>query len=381
MLFRRMVVGGIAALGVLFSAVATAGAADDVNSYQPVTAVERLPNAAEFTDHSGVALTPSGAILTVDNGEDTINEYLPDPNGPGWLRGRIFYLGEKCEGEGEEQVCTSPISDPIYDLEDITWMGGDRYGLIDEWDNTLSVIRIPDEGTRVTEIYSLDLWRWVDHFAGNGIEGLAYSFDESVPGTDTFYVASEANALLVRLDFDSNSGAFKFRGPDIRLQIPTASAVHDVQGDDTFYVVSNRGRSLHRFDKSGVELSPPRPLTFNNPEGLTMSPDLSRMIVVGESFGGNQIQEFAPGAPAGTQTSFARIATGADDATEANGTVTTSGVLNLGADGTKVAGLRFTGICLPSNANIASADLALFSAGANFSPSELTVRTYLILLP
>ena len=372
-LFRRALMTVGLTVAALVASAGFAAAADDVNSYTPVTGVERLPNPQELTDHSGVALTPSGTILTVDNDEDLVVEYLPN-GANGWTLGRIFDLGEKCEGEGDDEVCTSPISDPIYDLEDITWMGGDKYGLIDEWDNTLSVIRIPNQGIDVTELYSIDLWPWVDNFGGNGIEGLAYSFDESVPGTDTFYVASESNAMLVRLDFDSVTGAFKFRGPDIRLQIQTASAVHDVQGDDTFYVVSNRARALFRFDKSGVQLGPARPLNFINPEGLTMSPDLSRMIVVGEAFGGNEIQDFVAGAPTGSQTAYAQTGSTTDDAIENDGRVTTSTALLLGADGSEVAGLRFTNMCIPANASVASARLAFFAADVNFDPAELTVR-------
>lgn len=367
----RAVTLSACALGLLLVSAGQVGAADDVNSYVPSTGVQRLEHPSYYTDHSGVALTPTGALLVVDNGEDVILEYLP--NGQGWTLGRTFEVGEKCEGEGDDRRCTSPISDPIYDLEDITWMGGDKYALIDEWDNALSVIRIPDQGTTVTEVYSLDLWPWVDHFAGNGIEGLAYSFDESVPGTDTFYVGSEANALLVRLDFDSATGAFKYRGPDIRLQIPTISAVHDVEGDDTFYVVSNRGRAVYRFDKSGMQLGPERVLGFVNPEGLTMSPDLGRMIVVGESFGGNELQEFTPGAPTNSQTVFAQVNTSADDAIESGGTVTTTGALLLG-DSADVAGLRFTNICIPSTAKIASAHLAFFTTTSSFSTATLAVQ-------
>lgn len=365
------------ALGLLLFAVVgwpgQASAADDVNSYAPLTGVNRLPNPENLTDYSGVTLTPSGTLLIVDNDEDLIVEYLPNGEGV-WMMGRTFDVSEDCEGEGDDEQCTSPISDPVRDLEDITWMGGDKYGLIDESDNTLSVIRIPNEGTDVTEIYSIDLWPWVDNFGGNGIEGLAYSFDESVPGTDTFYVASESNALLVRLDFDSTSGAFKFRGPDIRLQIPTASAVHDVQGDDTFYVVSNRGRALYRFDKSGVQLGPARPLGFINPEGLTMTADLSRMIVVGEANGGNQIQEFVAAAPADSQIAFAQIDSATNDAIENDGTVTTAGTILLGADGSEVAGLRFTDLCIPSTALIGSAQLALFGNGVSLEPAQLVVR-------
>lgn len=371
----RLIAGLIASCAALISFAGAAGAAEDVNDYEAITGVDRLPNPGQYTDHSGVALLPDGRILAVDNGEDVIIEYFPNGAG-GWNLGRIFPVGRICVDldEDEEEDCEERFSEPVDDLEDITFMGGNKFALIDENDNSLMVFTIPSSGTDVTEIYSLDLWPYVDNFGGNGIEGLAYSFDDSVPGTDTFYVASESNALLVRLDIVD--GNVTYRGPDVRLRIPSASAVHDVQGEDVFYIVANRARELYRFNGAGVQLGPPRPLTgFFNPEGITFSPDLNRMIVVGEAGQGNQIQDFQ--APAGQpgQTTYARITSSGADVHESAGSLTTnSSVLPIGQSAKDFTGLRFNSVCVPENAVITSAHLAMFPNGFSNAPTELRIE-------
>lgn len=358
------------ALGLSVALAIPAGAAEDVNDYEPVTGIDRLPNPGEYTDHSGVTLLPDGRILAVDNGEDVIIEYLPN-GANGWNLGRIFEVGRLCVDVPDDEECDERFSEPIDDLEDITFMGGNKFALIDESDNSLMVFTLPSSGTDVSEIYSVDLWPYVDNFGGNGIEGLAYSIDESVPGTDTFYVTSEVNALLVRIDIVN--GDVTFRGPDVRLRVPSASAVHDVEGQDVFYIVANRARELYRFNGAGVQLGPPRPLTgFFNPEGITFTPDLSRMIIVGEAGGGNQIQEFRPPEGQPGKTVYSQINSSGADVHESGGTLTTnSSVLPVGQAAKDFTGLRFNSVCVPSNAVITSAHLAFFPNGFSNAASEL----------
>lgn len=354
---------------VLAASTGVASAAEDVNDYVPVTGVDRLPNPGIYTDHSGVALHPDGRIFAVDNGEDVIIEYFPNGNG-GWNLGRIFEVGRRCF-EDDDEDCTERFSEPIDDLEDITFMGGNKWALIDESDNSLMVFTIPDFGTEVQEIYAVDLWPYVDNFGGNGIEGLAYSFDDSVGNTDTFYVASEVNALLVRIDIVN--GSVTYKGPEIRLRVPSASAVHDVQGEDVFYIVANGARELYRFNSAGVQLGPPRSISdFFVPEGITFTPDLNRMIIVGEAGGGNQIQEFR--APAGQpgKTAYSRVALSAADAHQGSAGITSnSAVLPIGQSSRDITGLRFASLCVPRAATITSAYLALFPNGSSFDPADI----------
>lgn len=357
---RRALFAAAAMLVLLIGLLSgTAVAEEHPNDWIPITGVERLPGPAEYTDYSGGVLETDGRLLVIDNGEDDIIEYIPDPNG-GWSLGRIFDLGS--------------ISDPVDDLEDITRLGNNRYAIIDENDNTLTVLDLPISGTDVSEVYTVALWPFVDNFAGNGIEGLFYSFEESVGDVDTFYVASEVNALVVRLDIVD--GTVINRGADTRLHIPAASALHRMWGTDTMYVVANRTRSIYRFRNDGVQLGPPMFLAgFDNPEGLTFSDDYQRMIVIGESRnGGNQIQEFAR-TTAPIQTTIAQIASGSGDSTQrVDGSIgLLEPTLSIGPGLLGEAGVHFTEVCVPKGAEIRRAALSFVPAASGFDAATIEV--------
>lgn len=345
--------------GLFIAGASTAGAQDSVDDWVAVTGVQKLPGPGLYTDYSGAVLNPDGTLLAVDNGEDDIIEYTPNGNG-GWNLGRIIDLEQ------------SELSDPVDDLEDITRMGNNRYAIIDENDNTLTVFDLLPGQDTVDEIYTVALWPFVDNFGGNGIEGLFYSFEDSVGDTDTFYVASEVNALIVKLDIVD--GEVTNRGPDIKLNIPAASAIYRVPNDGTFYIVANRTRSVYRFAPDGVLLGPPRRLNFNNPEGLTFSDDGSRILVVGESFGGNEIQEFRPPTQRG-QTLLTQFTQGNSDGTQnGNGTVNLNGDrLFIGPGPFNESALHISSLCIPDDAQIRRAHLSFVPAASEGSTASLRI--------
>lgn len=358
-LLRVVLIAGFG-LTLLVGAASGAVAQDAVNDWVEVTGVDQLPGPGLYTDYSGGALNPDGTLLTVDNGEDDIIEYTPNGNG-GWDVGRIIDLDQ------------SELSDPVDDLEDITRMGGNRYAIIDENDNTLTVFDLPDGSTEVDEVYTVALWPFVDNFGGNGIEGLFYSFEDSVGNTDTFYVASEVNALIVRLDIVD--GTVTNRGDDISLNIPAASAIYRVPNDGTFYVVANRTRSVYRFDSYGTLLGPPRQLAFGNPEGLTVSDDGSRILIIGEARGGrNEIQEFRPPSQRGETTLVQLRDSRADGIQRGDGSVDlNSDQLFIGPGPFNESALHFESLCIPADAEIRRASLSFVPAASEGSQAGLRV--------
>jgi len=254
--------------------------ATPVSDYTAAGPKQELPQppGGGYTDASGVAYNAStGELLVVDNRTDEILIYDGDPN---WTWNRTVALG----GLG------------IQDLEGITWMGGNKYAVSDEFGsgggrpNELLVFTL--NGTTATELYRGTL-TGMPQVVNGGAEGVA--FVSSAGGVDTFYAVGETGTLW-RVTGQNNTLSLQQITVNDTGATPLgdfsdiAYFEADVNGvaTPTIYITNQEGVSggkVRSYTISGntatrVGSDLTAGLTFI--EGIAFNADASRMFLAGE---------------------------------------------------------------------------------------------------
>jgi len=175
------------------------------------------------------------------------------------------------------------------DIEGISWVSGNTYVLAHEVTGRLSVVEIGETQTTVGES---DVKRIIDTqvrgIDGNGIEGVADV--ETIDDTE-FIVVEEQPPRLIFVDDDGAPTS----SISLRLGVEDVSDVF-ASSDGTVWVVSDLGRvvvrltieadgTVRQLQQLDLVLAQGR---FEQPEGLALSRDGTRLYVVGESPGVGQ---------------------------------------------------------------------------------------------
>lgn len=362
--------------------------------------VEELPSSIPSqNDYSGVTVSETSTLYTVDNKTQVITVYSPSTAG---------YVEEY----------TIPVASvsgySINDAESITWMSNSphRIAVVDEDDNDLIILDIDNNGSASVH-KQVQLASAIPAPTNKGIEGLSYSHDESNAAVDVFYVGTEGSSILYRIEVPTSGSSFSFTA--MPLGVPEISGMAVLQGTNEIYIVSEPDEVLYSTTTTGATPTVVMSLSqFQQAEGVTVHPSGEWMFVVGE--GGPSVdREIAqwtrtlpaptptptpsptpqptptPGPtptpqptpqptppppsspepwPAGSHT--VSISNGNDDVEEALGWLNvTSG--DLDAQGQTTIGLRFTDVCVTDASDVASAHLQLTADEADFYNTTVTI--------
>lgn len=367
--------------------------------------VEDLPSSIPSqNDFSGVSVSETSTLYTVDNKTQVITVYSPSTVG---------YVEEY----------TIPVASvsgySINDAESVTWMSNSphRLAVVDEGDNDLIILDIANNGSASVH-KRVQLASAIPAPANKGIEGLSYSHDESSAAVDVFYVGTEGSSVLYRIEVPTSGTSFSSTA--MPLGVPEISGLAVLQGTNEIYIVSQPDEVLYSTTTTGATPTVVMSLSqFQQPEGVTVHPSGEWMFVVGEggpSFD-REIAQWSRTLPAPTPTPTPQptppptptpgptppptptpqptpqptpappsapepwtagphtvsISDGNDDVEEALGWLNvTSG--DLDAQGQTTIGLRFTNVCVTDASDVASVYLQLTADEADFYNTTVTIR-------
>lgn len=240
----------------------------NLSDYQLVTHIPSLPDPpGGAADYSGVAYNPNtGTLFILSNGNSHIFEYSTT----GTFLRRITTTG-------------------FTDSEDIVHMGGTQFAIVEEGLKSISMFNILPLTTSLTKAGSTVITPSggsipAGSLGNSGFEGLAYN-----SSLNSFYVFKE----------QSSRGAWRvpIATPSASINLSTinttlnsgAGALTDYSGayfdnnpGGNIYVVSHLSNKITEVTTGGVLVNT-RVQPGTQVEGITFSPDMKNMYIVGEA--------------------------------------------------------------------------------------------------
>jgi len=220
-------------------------------------------------DLSGVAITDTGLIYGVNNGERVVECLSSDING-NW------------SAQNSAALPGSP------DIEGITWVGGSQF--LTSWEdnnagNTSGVTFVTMNGPNATVGASFSLAPLMELGGNNegGAEGIAWL------GGDEYLVVQEGvippaggNAVPKLYSFNAATGVVTFL---FDLDGADAAGIAVEPGDpNNIWVLSEADKTISKYNLTTQQKAPTEIslANMNQPEGLAFTPDGTSLVVVGE---------------------------------------------------------------------------------------------------
>jgi len=240
----------------------------NLSDYQLVSHIPSLPDPpGGAADYSGVAYNPNtGTLFILSNGNSHIFEYTTT----GTFLRRITTTG-------------------FTDSEDIVYMGGNQFAIVEEGLKSISMFNILPLTTSLTKAGSTVITPSggsipTGSLGNSGFEGLAYN-----SSLNSFYVFKE----------QSSRGAWRvpIATPSASINLSTinstlnsgAGALTDYSGaffdnnpGGNIYVLSHLSNKITEVTTGGV-LVATRAQPGTQVEGITFTPDMKNMFIIGEA--------------------------------------------------------------------------------------------------
>lgn len=261
----RITVFSLALLGALIASALTSTATGAEESWAEVTA-GTLPGSPSTEDLSGASFG-DGTLWSVDNELNHVVRWVETAGG--WQFDNVWDISEVDS--------MTPTNDP----EAIAWISPGHVVVVDEATNRLLFLTI--SGADVSLDRAVDLSPWVGPpVGGDGLEGIAYSRDESTAAVDVFYVGLENSADLFRAAVPSDPLA----SPSVAqqaLDIPEVAglAINETSGE--ILIVSEEDKTIYAMSSWGATptalFSVP---DMEQPEGIAIDADGTRIVIIGE---------------------------------------------------------------------------------------------------
>lgn len=243
-------------------------AAPLLDNYNLVTHIATLPNPGDNpTNFSGVAYNyDTGGLFIIDNGNESVYEYTT-----------AGVPVRKITGIGFD------------DTEGIVYLGANRFAIIEEGIKSISVVTIGSSTTTITKSGATVINPNIAGTFGNsGFEGVAFN-----SASNAFYAVKEKTTTtggtvakgVYQVANTPGSAATTPLGAVSATLDPLATDLSDIFFDPSvgghLYVLSHEGTRVMEVGLDGT-LYGNRALTGAQLEGITFSPDMRNMFVIGE---------------------------------------------------------------------------------------------------
>ena len=267
----RQMILGMTALIALIGLQPAAGA--ELSDYVLHRAIDRLesPGSEDPKDFSGATFVDYGngrrRVFIVDNKTNGVYEYD--------LQGKYQ---RTIRGEGFD------------DIEGVTYLGNDKFALIEERRAEISIVTIDATTTSVNKSEDAQVIRprlqsdatSLNPDGGNaGLEGIAYD-----TGRNVLYVVKEKKGRrLYEVRIDGRPGAAtRLKEPEkaLKAELKDFSGLHFDNASKDFFVISHESNRIARVGRSGP-IKGVLPVDGRQMEGVTMSPDGADLVAVGEA--------------------------------------------------------------------------------------------------
>lgn len=246
----------------------TADAAQSLGNFRLINHIASLPNSGDNpVDFSGVAYNyDTGRLYIIDNGNESVYEYTT-----------AGVPVRKITGSGFD------------DTEGIAYLGSNKFAIIEEGIKAISIVTIGPATTMITKSDATVINPNIAGTFGNsGFEGVAYNATSNV-----FYALKEktttsggsvAKGVYQVANTPGSATTTQLSAVTATLN-PLATDLSDIFFDGSsgghLYVLSDEGTRVMEVGLDGT-LYGNRALTGAQLEGITFSPDMLNMYVIGE---------------------------------------------------------------------------------------------------